>query len=58
MSALPALLHTGAELAAAASVLYTGSAAVAAAVSVFSRSPERRRDARQTLAILLRRHAR
>lgn len=58
MSALPALLHSGAELAAAASILYTASVAVAAAASVFSRSPERRRDARQTLAILLRRRAR
>ncbi|MFD4630951.1 hypothetical protein ACFVYR_08855 [Streptomyces sp. NPDC058284] len=58
MSTLPALLFTGTQLAGAAGVLYTGCVAVTAATSVFSRSPERRRDARQTLAILVRRPAR
>ncbi|MER7950366.1 hypothetical protein ABTY59_23565 [Streptomyces sp. NPDC096079] len=58
MSVLPALLNSTTELAAAAGVLYTASVTVTAAASVFSRSPGRRRDARQTLTILLRRRAR
>ncbi|NUK00021.1 hypothetical protein HRW23_35555 [Streptomyces lunaelactis] len=58
MSSLSTLLHTGAELAGAAGVLYTVSVTVVASASVFSRSPERRRDARQTLAILMCRRAR
>ena len=37
----------------AGGVLYGGTIAVLAAVSVFARTPTRRRDARATLALLL-----
>ncbi|MFF9733572.1 hypothetical protein ACF1GX_29595 [Streptomyces albidoflavus] len=56
MSVLP-LLHDGAVLAGATGVLYAASVVSVAAVSVIARGPERRRDARETLAILLRRRA-
>lgn len=57
MSVLPALLHDGAALAGATGALYAVTVAAAAVTSVFARSPERRRDARETLMILLRRRA-
>ncbi|MDX3024966.1 hypothetical protein [Streptomyces acidiscabies] len=57
MPVLP-LLENGAVLAGATGALYAASVAAVAAASVCSRSSERRRDARQTLAILLRRRAR
>lgn len=53
MSVLP-LLHDGAVLVGATGVLYTASVASAAAASLLA-GPERRRDARETLKILLRR---
>ncbi|SDN74787.1 hypothetical protein [Streptomyces wuyuanensis] len=58
MSTLPTLLTETAVLAALTGALYTASVASVAAVSVVSRSPERRRDARETLKILLRRRTR
>ncbi|MDW4912632.1 hypothetical protein [Streptomyces californicus] len=54
MSVLP-LLHDGAALAAASAALYAASIAIVVAVSVLSASPDHRRDARETLKILLRR---
>ncbi|MFD5468616.1 hypothetical protein ACFWIQ_38305 [Kitasatospora sp. NPDC127059] len=55
MSALSTLLRNGTDLAAATGVLYAAGVASTAAVSVFSRDRQRRRDARETLMILLRR---
>ncbi|MEU5416605.1 hypothetical protein [Streptomyces clavifer] len=55
--AMMTLLQDGAVLAGATGVLYTASVTSVATASVFARSPERRRDARETLAILLRRRA-
>lgn len=55
MSELPALLYDASLLAGAASVLYSSGVATVAAISVLARCPKRRRDARETLAILLRR---
>lgn len=49
------LLHDGAVLAGATSVLYATSVVSIAAASVLARNSERRRDARETLMILLRR---
>ncbi|WP_199834674.1 MULTISPECIES: hypothetical protein [unclassified Streptomyces] len=58
MSTLPILLTETAVLAAFTGALYTAGVASVAVVSVVSRSPERRRDARETLKILLRRRTR
>jgi hypothetical protein len=51
---LPALLDA-ATLAAAGATTYTAVLATVALTSVLARTPERRRDARATLTILLRR---
>ncbi|MEI5134992.1 hypothetical protein ACWCO0_32330 [Streptomyces tubercidicus] len=51
----PALLQNTAALAAGTGLLYTGVLATVALVSVLARTPERRRDARSTLTLLLRR---
>ncbi|NNJ02689.1 hypothetical protein HHX38_00795 [Streptomyces sp. PKU-MA01144] len=55
MSLLPELLRDGAVLAGATGILYAASVTAVAVTSVFAHCPERRRDARETLAILLRR---
>ncbi|MFE2291924.1 hypothetical protein [Streptomyces sp. NPDC059452] len=55
MSMLPELLRDTATLTAAAGLLYGGVLAVVALTSVLARTPERRRDARSTLTILVRR---
>ncbi|MFD5557450.1 MULTISPECIES: hypothetical protein [unclassified Streptomyces] len=54
MPVLPALLDA-ATLAAAGATTYTAVLATVALTSVLARTPERRRDARATLTILLRR---
>ncbi|MEW1858858.1 hypothetical protein AB0399_00460 [Streptomyces sp. NPDC088194] len=54
MSALPGLFHDATALTAIASLLYGGILAVVALASVLARTPERRRDARSTLTILVR----
>ncbi|MFD8013533.1 hypothetical protein [Streptomyces sp. NPDC058955] len=53
MSALPALLTDATATAAALSLIYATAVATAAAAAVLSRDPDRRRDARTTLSILL-----
>ncbi|MFJ2876830.1 hypothetical protein ACIPJN_07630 [Streptomyces sp. NPDC086796] len=53
MSALPALLSDATALAGATGFVYTFTLLSVALVSVASRSPARRRDARETLAILV-----
>lgn len=53
MSALHGLFHDTAALTATASFLYGGILAAVALTSVLARTPERRRDARSTLAILM-----
>ncbi|MFD9410137.1 hypothetical protein ACFWBN_24430 [Streptomyces sp. NPDC059989] len=55
MSVLQSVLHDAAALTAVTGLTYTGAVVTVAASSVLSRSPERRRDARATLTILLRR---
>ncbi|MFI7174842.1 hypothetical protein [Streptomyces spororaveus] len=55
MFTLPALLHDAATVAALGALVYTLVVATVAATSVLSRNPDRRRDARATLTILLRR---
>lgn len=55
MNALPTLLASGAALVGIARTVQTIAVLSLAAVSVLARSPQRRRDARQALAILLRR---
>ncbi|MBW5482616.1 hypothetical protein [Streptomyces bambusae] len=55
MSVLPSVLHDAAALAAATGLAYTAAVVTVAASSVLSRNPERRRDARATLTILVRR---
>ncbi|MFD6874357.1 MULTISPECIES: hypothetical protein [unclassified Streptomyces] len=55
MSVLPSVLHDGAALAAATGLTYAGAIVTVTAASVLARSPERRRDARATLTILMRR---
>lgn len=54
MSGLPSTLES-VFLSAAAGLVYVGAVATVAAASVLFRSPQRRRDARATLTILLRR---
>ncbi|MFJ7421506.1 hypothetical protein ACIQXD_23245 [Streptomyces uncialis] len=54
MSVLPELLQNTAALTAVAGLSYGGVLAVVALTSVLARSPERRRDARSTLTILIR----
>jgi hypothetical protein len=53
MSFLP-LLHQAATAAGATGLAYTGLVALAALISLLAPSDARRRDARQTLKILLR----
>lgn len=55
MSNLPALLNDATVIAAVGGLTYTGAVVVVAATSVLARNPDRRRDARATLTILLRR---
>ncbi|MFD4831893.1 hypothetical protein ACFWPV_18870 [Streptomyces uncialis] len=55
MSVLPELLQNAATLTAVASLSYGGVLAVVALTSVLARTPERRRDARSTLTILIKR---
>ncbi|MBC2879082.1 MULTISPECIES: hypothetical protein [Streptomyces] len=55
MSTLPALLTDATALAAATGLTYTTTLLTVALVSVVSRNPDRRRDARATLTILVRR---
>ncbi|WP_330301595.1 MULTISPECIES: hypothetical protein [unclassified Streptomyces] len=52
---MPALLTEATVLAAASGLSYSAALLGAALVSVVSRTPARRRDARATLAILVRR---
>ncbi|GAA1230457.1 hypothetical protein GCM10009665_21070 [Kitasatospora nipponensis] len=52
---LVTLVREGATLAGATGVIYTATIAGVAAFSIFARSPQRRRDARKTLSLLLRR---
>ncbi|MYW02347.1 hypothetical protein [Streptomyces sp. SID3343] len=54
MSVLPALLHHTAAVTAGVGLLYGGVLAVVALTSVLAHTPERRRDARATLTILIR----
>ncbi|MFI8816044.1 MULTISPECIES: hypothetical protein [unclassified Streptomyces] len=58
MSVLPTLLIDATTLAAATGLVYTGTLLGVAFVSVASRNPARRRDARATLMILVRRRPR
>ena len=57
MSGLTNALHAALDAAGIGGFLYTVTITVTTAVAVFAREPSRRRDARETLAILLgRRH--
>ncbi|MFG2669050.1 hypothetical protein ACGFY6_33025 [Streptomyces sp. NPDC048387] len=58
MSVLQSVFQNAATLTAATGLTYAGAVVTVAASSVLSRSPERRRDARATLAILVRRSGR
>ncbi|MGW2766122.1 hypothetical protein [Streptomyces sp. NPDC001275] len=58
MSQIPQLLYYTAALSGCASLLYTGVLFVVALVSVLASTPERRKDARTTLSILVRRRSR
>ncbi|UXX97436.1 hypothetical protein N7U49_47425 [Streptomyces sp. AD2-2] len=55
MNALPTLLASGAALVGITRTVQAVAVLSLAAVSVLARSPQRRRDARQALALLLRR---
>ncbi|MET8298187.1 hypothetical protein ABZW02_29675 [Streptomyces sp. NPDC005180] len=55
MSNLPALVNDAAVMAALGGLAYTAAVFVVAATSVLSGNADRRRDARATLTILLRR---
>ncbi|MFD7896933.1 hypothetical protein [Streptomyces sp. NPDC059743] len=57
MNTLPTLLASGACLAGITPTVRVVAVALLAAVSVLTRSPRRRQDARHTLAILLRRRS-
>ncbi|MEU6071386.1 hypothetical protein ABZ864_44860 [Streptomyces sp. NPDC047082] len=58
MSEIAQLLHCAAALSGCAGLLYAGVLFVVALVSVLAPTPERRKDARTTLTILVRRHQR
>ncbi|MFJ6727451.1 hypothetical protein ACIQPQ_21370 [Streptomyces sp. NPDC091281] len=58
MSQIPDLLFNSALLTGCAALLYACGLVFVALVSVLAPSPERRRDARATLGILLRRRTR
>ncbi|MEU9319519.1 hypothetical protein [Streptomyces sp. NPDC048295] len=53
MSALPTLLTDATATTAAVTLVHATAVAAAAVASVLSRDPDRRRDARTTLSILL-----
>ncbi|WP_367223234.1 hypothetical protein [Streptomyces sp. 16-176A] len=55
---LPQLLACTATLSGCAGLLYTGVLFIVALVSVLAPTPERRKDARTTLGILVRRRSR
>ncbi|MEW1722318.1 hypothetical protein [Streptomyces sp. NPDC093109] len=54
MAVLPELLHDAASLMATAGLIYGGVVGIVALISVLARTPEHRRDARDTLTILVR----
>lgn len=58
LSALQSVFQDAATLTAATGLAFTGAVVTVAASSVLSRNPQRRRDARATLTILLRRNGR
>ncbi|WP_199922023.1 hypothetical protein [Kitasatospora aureofaciens] len=58
MPNLPVLLHDGEQLASFTAAAGALCVLPVVAVAVFARNPRRRRDARETLAILLRRRDR
>ncbi|MEV0266355.1 hypothetical protein AB0I49_34110 [Streptomyces sp. NPDC050617] len=58
MPQLPHLLYYTAALSGCAGLLYTGVLFIVALVSVLASAPERRKDARTTLSILVRRRSR
>jgi hypothetical protein len=58
MSEFPHLLYYTAVLSGCAGILYTGALFVVALISVLATTPQRRRDARTTLTILLGRRPR
>lgn len=58
MSEIPRVLVNAAAWSGCVGLLYTGVLLVIALVSVLARTPQRRRDARSTLGILVRRRAR
>ncbi|MER5546440.1 hypothetical protein ACWDBP_44225 [Streptomyces sp. NPDC001233] len=58
MSEIPKLLSCIAALSGCAGLLYASVLIVVALVSVFASTPERRKDARTTLTILVRRRPR
>ncbi|MFJ4006359.1 hypothetical protein ACIPWL_23315 [Streptomyces sp. NPDC090023] len=58
MSHIPQLLTWTATLSGAAGLLYSGVLIVVALISVLAPTPDRRKDARTTLTILLRRRSR
>ncbi|MFI7097765.1 hypothetical protein ACIBK8_00155 [Streptomyces sp. NPDC050161] len=58
MSQLPQLLYYTAALSGCVGLLYRGVLFVVALVSVLASTPERRKDARTTLSILVRRRSR
>lgn len=58
MNTLPTLLASGAALAGITRTVQAVAVLSLAAVSVLARNPQRRRDARQALIILLRRRSR
>ncbi|MGW1464357.1 hypothetical protein ACWCWD_17050 [Streptomyces sp. NPDC001493] len=53
---LESVFQEAATLSAATGLAYAGAVVTVAASSVLFRDPQRRRDARTTLAILMRRH--
>ncbi|MFJ2908453.1 hypothetical protein ACIO8F_03290 [Streptomyces sp. NPDC087228] len=58
MPQIPQLLHYTVIFSGCAGLLYTGVLFVVALVSVLASAPERRKDARTTLSILVRRRSR
>ncbi|MFK8846523.1 hypothetical protein [Streptomyces sp. Ac-502] len=58
MSEVSQVAYYAAALSGAAGLLYAGALFFVALVSVLARTPERRKDARTTLSMLVRRRAR
>ncbi|WP_424886733.1 hypothetical protein [Streptomyces sp. XH2] len=58
MPQIPQLLYYITAVSGSAGLLYTGVLFVVALVSVLAHTPDRRKDARTTLAILMRRRSR